>query len=37
MNEVLEAALEQSLSRRGAPQRTPRGRATAAVATVKPS
>jgi ATP-dependent Lon protease len=36
MNEVLEAALEQSLSRRGAPPRTPRGRAAAPVATVKP-
>ena len=36
MNEVLEAALEQSLSRRSTPPRSPRGRAAAPVASIKP-
>jgi ATP-dependent Lon protease len=36
MNEVLEAALEQSLSRRSTPPRSPRGRAAGPVASIKP-
>ena len=36
MNEVLEAALEQSVSRRSAPPRPPRGRATTPVVATKP-
>jgi len=36
MNEVLEAALEQSLCRRSTPPRPPRGPAATPMASVKP-